>query len=321
MQHFRERPGGDQIEKMRIPVVPLHRMKNSQFDHRIIRDIYRLIKREGAQVVHTHLYDGGKYGRIAARLAHVPCIISTVHNIYVVRRRRYHLINWILSHTNDRVVAVSEAVKESIIRFDRIPPEKIQVIYNGIDLVKFQGFFEGGEVRKKFGVQPEDYLIGVIARLEEQKGHIYLFRALPQIIQEFSRVKVLIVGDGSLRAFLEERVRGMGLSSIVLFAGTQKPIPPILKALDLFVLPSLWEGFGIAILEAMAMGVPIIATAVGGVSEVITSGKDGLLIPPGDVPSLVSALRILSPSIGKNTWRWAGREKALWIKTFRKLGI
>jgi glycosyltransferase involved in cell wall biosynthesis len=290
-------PVGEMIESRGIPVVALHRMKSHRFDHRIIRDLYRLIKDEKAEVVHTHLYDGNKYGRLAGGLARVPCLISHYHNVYPRRRTKYHLINWILSYLNDRIIAVSQAVKESVVAYDRISPRKIQVIYNGIDLSRFKGDFKGAEVRQMFGVKPGDFLIGIVARLEEQKGHIYLFRALRHLIPEFPRIKVLVVGEGTLRSALESQVRQMGLSEQVLFLGTRKDIPEILASLDLFVLPSLWEGFGLAIVEAMAMGIPVVATAIGGVDEVIRTGQDGLLIPPGEVPSLVAALRggILDP--------------------------
>ena len=120
---------------------------------------------------------------------------------------------------------------------------------------------------QKFGVRSGDFLVGVIARLEEQKGHIYLLEALAQLIPEFPQLKCLIVGDGKLRPYLEEKAREMGLSESALFVGIQKPINPILNAIDLFLLPSLWEGFSLAILEAMAMGIPVIATAVGGAAE------------------------------------------------------
>ena len=119
-------PIGELIEKMGIRVIPLHRMKKNQFDYRIIRDLYRLIKEEKVEVVHTQLYDGNKYGRIAARLAHVPCIVSTYQNVYASRRIKYHLINWALSFVTDRIIAVSQAVKENVIHYDRIPPQKIQ---------------------------------------------------------------------------------------------------------------------------------------------------------------------------------------------------
>jgi glycosyltransferase involved in cell wall biosynthesis len=203
----------------------------------------------------------------------------------------------VLSSLNDQILAVSQAVKESVVRFDRILPEKIEVLYNGIGPSKFEGDFENSGVRQQFGVKPEDFLLGVVARLEEQKGHIYLFRALRQLIPDFPQLKVLVVGDGTLRPVLEAQVMEMGLSEQVIFGGTRKDIPEILAALDLFILPSLWEGFSLAILEALAMGTPVIATAVGGAPEVIRSGHDGLLIPPGEVSSLVTAVRgaILDP--------------------------
>jgi glycosyltransferase involved in cell wall biosynthesis len=283
-------PVGEIIEKMGIPVMPLHRMKKNRFDHRIIREIKEIILREKISLVHTHLYDGGKYGRMAARMAGVPGIIHTVHNIYVKRRTKYHLINWALSFFTDRIIAVSGAVKESLIRYDRIKPEKVQVIYNGIDFQKFNDHVSSREVRSELGIKPEDFVIGVIARLEEQKGHRYLLEALAQKPELLVPFKILIIGDGKLRPALEEESRKRGLSSHVLFLGTRKPISPMLKAMDLFLLPSLWEGFSMAILEALAAGVPVIATRVGGAEEVITSGEDGFLIPPGDVQSLAEAL-------------------------------
>ena len=283
-------PMGQRIEQMGYPVIPLHRMKRSQFDWRIIRDLRRLMENEKVQIVHTHLYDGNKYGRIAARLAHVPCILSTYHNVYMRRRTKYHLINWTLSAFNNSLIAVSEAVKKSVVRYDRIRPEKIRVIYNGIDPAKFQGIFDRDGVRQSFAVDEGDFLIGVIARLEEQKGHIFLLEALRRIRQQCPQIKILIVGDGKLRGFLEGKAHEMGLSGRVTFTGTRDPIAPVLSALDVFLLPSLWEGFSIAILEAMAMGLPVIATSVGGAAEVITPNQEGVLIPPGDIDSLETAM-------------------------------
>jgi glycosyltransferase involved in cell wall biosynthesis len=172
-------------------------------------------------------------------------------------------------------------------------------------------------VRRRFGIKAEDFLIGVIARLEEQKGHIYLLQAMSQVVRNYRAVKVLVVGDGKLRSFLQERTRTLGLSDFVLFAGTQRPTDPILRALDLFLLPSLWEGFSISILEAMAMGVPVVATAVGGASEVITSGKDGLLIQPGDVGSLTAAIE--DSLLHRDKFRQMGKNgKETVIRNFTK---
>jgi glycosyltransferase involved in cell wall biosynthesis len=272
-------------------LIPLHRMKKNKFDYGIIREIKKILLREKIVLVHTHLYDGGKYGRIAARMARVPGIVHTAHNIYVKRRTKYHLINWGLSLFTDRIIAVSKAVKESLVRYDRINRKKIQVIYNGIDLSKFDGPSTKHEVRAELGIKPDEYVIGVIARLEEQKGHRYLLEALSIIPEHLASLKILIVGDGQLRSVLETETKRRALSSNVFFLGTRKPIAPILRALDLFLLPSLWEGFSMALLEAMATGVPVIATRVGGAGEVITSGQDGLLIPPGDAQGLAEAIK------------------------------
>lgn len=283
-------PIGEMIEKMGIPVIPLFRMKKNHFDYGIIRDLKRIMVREKVSIVHTHLYDGGKYGRLAARLAKVPVVIHTIHNVYVKRRSKHHLINWSLSFFTDRIIAVSGAVKENVVRYDHIRPEKIQVLYNGIDLSQCDLALDRDGARSSLGIKPPEVVIGVIARLEEQKGHQVLLEALSLMPDLPANLKVLIVGDGKLRLSLEEETKKRGLSSRVVFLGTRKPIFPILKALDLFLLPSLWEGFSVALLEAMAMGVPVIATKVGGAEEVITSGQQGLLIPPGKAHSLAEAI-------------------------------
>lgn len=283
-------PIGEMIEKMGIPVIPLFRMKKNHFDYGIIRDLKRIMVREKVSIVHTHLYDGGKYGRLAARLAKVPVVIHTIHNVYVKRRSKHHLINWSLSFFTDRIIAVSGAVKENVVRYDHIRPEKIQVLYNGIDLSQCDLALDRDGARSSLGIKPPEVVIGVIARLEEQKGHQVLLEALSLMPDLPANLKVLIVGDGKLRLSLEEETKKRGLSSRVVFLGTRKPIFPILKALDLFLLPSLWEGFSVALLEAMAMGVPVIATKVGGAEEVITSGQQGLLIPPGEAHSLAEAI-------------------------------
>jgi len=291
-------PIGELIEKLGVPVIPLHRMKSNRFDWKIIRDIYRVIKSEKIDLVHTQLYDGNKYGRLAAWLAGVPGIVSSYLNVYARRRIKHHLINWALSFTNHRIIAGSQAVKESAVQYDRITPDKIVVIYNCIDPSKFKRDADTLRIREKFGVKPDHFLLGVIARLEEQKGHIYLLEALRQLIPKFPQIKCLVVGDGKLRPHLEEKTSEMGLSDSVLFVGTQKPTAPILSILDLFLLPSLWEGLSLAMLEAMAMGTPVLATAVGGAAEIIHSGENGMLIPPRDVAQLVSSLEeaILNPS-------------------------
>ncbi len=284
-------PIGELIEKMGFPVIPLHRMKKNQFDYGIIRELKKLMARERISIVHTHLYDGGKYGRIAARMAKVPVIIHSVHNIYVKRRSKHHWFNWGLSFFTDRIIAVSEAVKASVVRYDRISPKKIEVIYNGIDLSQGDLLPDRQALRSRLGITPEEMVIGVVARLEEQKGHRVLLEALSLMPELPASLKIVIIGDGKLRSQLEQDTLKRGLSSQVIFWGTRKPIFPILKALDFFLLPSLWEGFSLAILEAMAMGLPVIATKVGGAEEVITSGRHGLLIPPGDAPRLAEAIQ------------------------------
>lgn len=279
---------GEEIERMGVDIITLSR-KSKSWNIRIIMDILKIIHQKNIQLIHAHLYHSNMYGRIAAAISKIPVII-TEHNVYQKYKIKRRVINWLLAKKTDKIIAVSEAVKRYVVSRDWVDASKIEVIYNGIDVKKFQSFLSKEEARHRIGIPVKCFLIGTIARLTEQKGHIYLIKAIDIIKGSIPNAKLVLVGSGPLESYLKAEVSEKELNDYVIFLGSRRDIPDILKAMDIFVLPSLWEGLGIALLEAMASSIPVIATNVGGVPEIINNDINGLLVPPGDPFSLSQAI-------------------------------
>jgi glycosyltransferase involved in cell wall biosynthesis len=254
--------------------------KKGKIGFRVVWKIWRFLRRERPAIVHTHLFGGDTWGRIAAILARVPVIVSTEHNTNLDEGGFKRFVKKFLSLFTKRIVAVSEAVKKYSITVDRIKEKKIEVILNGIPLGNFLEIPE-----KRFGSPP---VIGVIGRLEKQKGHEYLFEALN--VLKAVPWTLWVVGDGSLKNNLERLAKDLDLRERIIFLGARRNIPELLSQIDIFVMPSLWEGLGLALLEAAAAAKPIVASNVGGVPEIIKDGETGILVLPKNVKSLADGL-------------------------------
>ena len=197
----------------------------------------------------------------------------------------------------DRMVAVSEQTRRYCIETEKMNPEKIIPIPNGVRLEKFsRSQWETAALqnfREALGIPLHAQVITTIARLHPQKGHQYLLEAAPDILNKNPDALFLWVGEGELRAKLEKTIQAMGLSNAFILSGVRKDISKILACSDLFVLPSLYEGMPNVLLEAMAASLPIIATEVGGSNELIIKNENGLLIPPADPLTLGKAINAL----------------------------
>lgn len=286
-------PIGEVIEREGIPLVVMGRMKSKRFDPALVLQIARLLSDGQFQVLHAHLYHAAMYGRMAARLISRkkrPKVFVTIHNIYPKPRPRRHWMNRWLARWTDAVVAVSDDVRESILRYDKIHPKKIRVIENGIDVERFRDSIDRRTSRKRLGISEEARIIGCVARLTEQKGHLYLIRAFAQVHRNFPMARLILVGDGELLGKLKNEATRLGVNDAVWFMGTQDDIPGILKSMDVFVLPSLWEGLGLAAAEAMAAGIPVIGTNVAGLRKLVIPDQTGYLVPPADPTALAAAI-------------------------------
>ncbi len=283
---------GKEIEDMGVEIFCLNKLKH-KFDWTIVKDLYSFIKQKDIKIVRTHQYHANFYGRLAARIANVPCIVASVHNIYT-RDRKIHrrIINRFLAGSTDKIIAVSESVKKDLLKYDGIPGVKVKVICNGVDINKFASIKET-RIREELGIPPEFTVIGTIGRLTLQKGQKYLLEAVSKLKDSNHKFVLLIAGDGILKTELQNYSRELGIYDSVRFLGTRRDVPEILSAIDIFVLPSLWEGLGNALIEAMASGKAIITTDIPPIREVVNSEKVGILVPVKNSGAIASAIKLL----------------------------
>ena len=251
----------------------------------------RALRAERPAIFHAHLTWplSCKYGLVAAILARVSGVVATAH-IYVEFPATY-LLNaqlWLIAAGVGRYLAVSQGVARQLCQSLPIPARKVQVVHNGIPLTSFNRP-TNAQMRATLSGSPGRRIILITARLEEQKGHRYLIEAATQVPDAI----FVIAGDGSQRASLEAQAKGLGVDDRISFLGYRDDIPDLLANCDLVVLPSLYEGLPLSILEAMAACRPVIATAIDGNDESIIDGETGFLVPPGDPVALARAIRVV----------------------------
>jgi glycosyltransferase involved in cell wall biosynthesis len=262
----------------------------------IVRRLTRVFKRQAIDLVHVHRYKDSVLGMAAARLAGVPHVVRTVHGLREpmtswdgLKFRLYEALDRVmLLCCADLVVAVSRQMAEAL-RTSGYRPTSVTQIHNGIDLTAIAARRPADAVRRELGIDPDALVIGTAGRLSPVKGHDGLLRAVRLILDELPEARVLLVGGGPLRGALEEQAAALGVAHACVFAGARQDVHDLTAAMDIFVLPSLHEGIPMAVLEAMAYGKPVVATAVGGLPEVIQDGINGVLVPPGDHRALANA--------------------------------
>ncbi len=269
---------------------------------RNVRDLCRICRRENVDVIHCHLSDAEFLGILAGRWCGVRRVITTLHTAAFLPSRsprdvrnglRVALTKRLYKKWVDRIVAVSADAAENAEALFALDPGKIQVIRNRIDVLAFQGQRRSGPFRTGLGVASDEALVVCVARLVECKGQRVLLDALSRLVRAGTRAKLLLVGDGEERLRLEQRSRDLGLTDHVIFLGNRADVADVLAVADAFVLPSLSEATSLALLEAMASGLPIVATSVPGNAAVIEHGVTGLLVPPGDDLLLAQAITLL----------------------------
>ncbi len=237
-------------------------------------------------LVHTHLMHADLYGTLAARMAGVPVVISTRHNDHPLRRR--WPLSWLLRIINrhtDHFVAISERVRAFTIDAEHAPESHVETVKYGLAPEAETRSVYG---RAEFGISGGPLLV-CVARMTEQKGHRWLLPAFRAVVDEFPRATLLLVGDGPLRLQLEQLAAKLGLRERVRFAGWRKDVSALLSAADLFVLASEWEGFGLALLEAMAAALPIVATRVSAIPEVVLHAETGWLVASKNTAAFAAA--------------------------------
>jgi glycosyltransferase involved in cell wall biosynthesis len=279
---------------------------------RAIARLVRVIRREKIALLHAHCFDPTAVGLIAARLAGIRFVFTRHHSDHHIRLgKRWHTrIDAWCARRADHVIAVSEATRRIMMDIERVPGERITVVHNGMEPLREPEPEGVARVRRELGLTGAAICL-TPARLHEEKGHRFLFDAVPGIVSRVGPVTFLLAGEGAHRADLEAQVRARGLQDRVRFLGWRKDVPELIGLSSLVVLPSLAESFGFSLLEAMSLGKPVVATTVGGIPEVVAAGETGLLVPPADAGGLGEAVgRVLGdPSLAAALGN-AGRRRA-----------
>ena len=274
--------------------------------------LMRLLRSEGIAILHTHCFDPTLLGSVAARAMGLPFVFTRHHSDHHIRLgKRAHVWTdgWCARHA-DHVIAVSEATRRIMIEFEHVPAERISVVHNGIEALAPPRAEGVALLRRELAPERRPVCL-VLARLHEEKGHRVLFEAIPHVLQSIRDVLFLLAGDGPHRARFEDAVRQKGLEGAVRFLGRRDDVPELLAVASLLVLPSLAESFGFVLVEAMSVGVPVVASATGGVPEIVEHGRNGLLVPPGQPLPLAEAIVALlsNPELRRSLGE-AGRGRA-----------
>jgi starch synthase (maltosyl-transferring) len=257
-------------------------------------------------IVHTFLFHANLLGRVAARISSVPRVLSSIR--VAEQRNSYHSIVENLScRMSDRVTCVSRGVADFVRRRAHVPASRLVVVPNGIAADSMA--LASPSDRAALGVARNSVLAVFVGRLDAQKGLELLLEAMRQVYSRLPQLELLLVGAGPQRGELEQISRRLGIESRTRFLGFRTDVPAILSCADLFILPSRWEGMPNAVLEAMAAGLPVIATKTEGTRELVRHGETGWLVPIGNASELAQAmLELTSDQERRTRWGRQGRE-------------
>ncbi len=285
--------------------------------------LLRIFRRERPHIVHTHTSKAGILGRWAAFFSGVPVIVHTPHGHvfwgYFSRPLSFffRLLEKATAAVTDRIIALTDQEKTDHAEAGVAPDNKFSVVHSGVALEPFTDFHGDIPTLKEKHLLPRGAtVVGTIGRLAPVKGHRYLMDAMEKVVKGRPDVYLVLTGDGDLLGELKTQAGRLGVADRVRFTGWLPDVAEILSLFDVFVFPSLNEGMGKVLVEAMAMGKPVIATRVGGIVDLVTHGKNGLLVPPADAGALAEAIESLlsnpdgSKGMGKEGRRVAGRYDA-----------
>ncbi len=263
----------------------IHMPNMGDFGFRLTIKLWRAFRKARPDIVHTHLFGADVWGKIAAFFARVPVIVSTEHNTWFDESSFKHFLKRWVAKISDRIIVISRAVAEYATTVEKVNPKKIVVIPNRIELSRF------AQISRLSLVDAPHVKLLSVGRLEEQKGFDVLLSAL-SAIRDLPWT-LTIVGNGSLLSILEDRIRLLGLVNKVQLYGTTDEMPELYAQHDVFVLASRWEGLGLVIMEAMSTGMPVIATRVGGIPELIEHGRTGYLVSSEDSEALAQMVQFV----------------------------
>lgn len=293
---------GEYIEKYKnagIKIIDIG--EKGLINPKIYFKLKKVIESLKPDIVHTHLNKADFYGRIAAKRSNVPLIISTCHNYSTThsgadinKKSFFDVIdNFVINYSQSSLIAISKLVKQYLINRNPAYEKITEVIYNGLDLGKSVYKLNAKEIlklRSLNNLDNDDFIISIIGRLDVQKGHLFFLESVREILNQNKRIKVLIIGDGKLRNEIENYILNNNLSSQVIMKGFLPDSEPYFEISDLICVPSLWEGFGLVVIEGMIKRKIVLASETGGIPEIITDGFNGFMFESQNSRSLADKL-------------------------------
>ncbi len=295
------------ITALGVPVVPLN-CRNVREIPKGIRTLRTWLLANQPDLIHSHLWAANIIGRVAGRLTGTP-VISSVHNpdheaeawadgadVSLTKRRMVRALDrWTAHVGSNRLIAVSEYVRQSANRHLGVSLNSIELVYNPIDtdLLQAAPATSRSELLRACGLPSDTFILLNVARVSPQKGLLYALRALPSILERYPSAHLVSVGattDPSWLGQLEQEAKTLGLTDHFHVLGGRRDVIDFLRACDVFIFPSLYEGLGIALIEAMAAGCACVASSAGPIPEVVSDGEDGILVPPGDPEAIAAAV-------------------------------
>ena len=260
----------------------------SRFNFKFLFLLNKYIKNKKIKILHSHLSEADIYGFFLKILNPKLKWISTRHNT-IKLNLMLRITNTLTSFMNTRIIAVSEYVKKFIVQYEFLNPNKITTILNGIDTNKFKNLRDSCE-RKKYGLTKKDFIVGMVGRLDYQKGHEFLFEAISKIKNKTKNIKVLVIGEGELKNELKNLCKKMNIENKIIFGDFSENVEKVYNCFDLFCLPSRSEGLPLVLLEAMACEKMCLCSDIANNREVICHKKDGILLKMGNVSALAKEI-------------------------------
>lgn len=284
----------DELKKISIKVYPINISNRPSISS--LMATKKLLEKVSPAILHTHGGTAGFYGRLASIFNFKGVVIHTYHGIHYLNsgwtllKIIYRLVDKFLLGFTDCTICVAQNDFELGLKAGVVKNNKAVVIHNGIDVEKFSNFNKDTDYKIRIKPEKDSIIIGSVGRFHFQKGYKYLILAAVTVLKSFPKVKFVLIGDGELRFDLETLAKKNNVYNSFTFLGNQTNVIELLLQIDIFVLPSLWEGLPLALLEAMAAKIPVVATNVNGIIEIIDSEKEGILVPPKNSSALSSAL-------------------------------
>jgi len=283
---YRHGRKAEEIADMGVPVFQIE--KTHKLDAGIIPRIAKLLREERIDILQTYLWTANTWGRVAARMAGTPVVVASERNVDIWEQSYKRVIGRYLAGATDKIIANSEAVREYLLGRGGLAPEKVVRIYNGVNFERFEKPFDPLERRRELGMPGDALLAGVVARVEPAKDHDTLLHAMACVREQTSNLHLAVVGDGRQTERLTALAHELGIGDRVHFTGFRTDAAEWIRTFDFSVLSSVKEGLSNTVIESMAAGKPVIATAVGGNPEVIVEGETGFLLPTRE-PELFGA--------------------------------